>query len=106
MTERISPTLAFAHHAASLRYEELPRELVGLLKQCVLDTLGVSIAASTLSPEADIVANYVNALGGHGATTLWGYGGKAPAPWAVFLNGSLGHMVDYDDVGAGGHVSI
>jgi len=106
MNDRISPTLAFARHAASLRYEELPRQLVTLLKQCVLDTLGVSIAASTLSPEADIVANYVKALGGHGATTLWGYGGKAPAPWAVFLNGSLGHMVDYDDVGAGGHVSI
>lgn len=106
MSERMSPTRAFASHAASLRYEELPRELVTLLKRCVLDTLGVSIAASTLAPEADIVADYVKALGGRGTATLWGYGGKAPAPWAVFLNGSLGHMVDYDDVGAGGHVSI
>ena len=31
---------------------------------------------------------------------------KAPAAWAAFVNGSLGHMLDYDDVGAGGHVSI
>lgn len=106
MTDRVSPTRVFARHAATLRYEDLPKPLVTLLKQCVLDTLGVSIAASTLAPEADIVKNYVNALGGNGVATLWGYGGKAPAPWAVFLNGSLGHMVDYDDVGAGGHVSI
>lgn len=106
MTNAPSATLQFARHAAALRYEDLPSELVVLLKQCVLDTLGVSIAASTLAPEADVVAEYVRALGGKGAVTLWGYGGKAPAPWAVFLNGSLGHMVDYDDVGAGGHVSI
>ena len=101
-----SPTRAFAEHAAKLHYEDLPRPLVALLKQCVLDTLGVSLAATTLAPEAAIVADYVRSLGGTGTATLWGYGGKAPAPWAVFLNGSLGHMVDYDDVGAGGHVSI
>jgi 2-methylcitrate dehydratase PrpD len=106
MSANISPTLRFAQHAATLRYEELPKPLIKLLKQCVLDTLGVSIAASTLAPEAQIVRDYVTSFGGRGKTTLWGYGNMAPAPWAVFLNGSLGHMVDYDDVGAGGHVSI
>ena len=47
--------------------------------------------------------------------TLLGFGGKAPAAWAAFGNGSLGHMLDYDDsfVGDGeagqvhiGHVSV
>lgn len=106
MSATLSPTLRFARHAATLRFEALPQPLVKLLKQCVLDTLGVSIAASTLAPEAQIVRDYVTSFGGTGKTTLWGYGGTAPAPWGVFLNGSLGHMVDYDDVGAGGHVSI
>ncbi len=99
-------TARIAQYAAALRYEDLPAELVQLLKQCVLDTLGVAIAATTLSPEAKIVADYVEDLGGKPVATIWGYGRKAPAPWAVFVNGSLGHMVDYDDVGAGGHVSI
>ena len=45
MSTDISPTLRFAQHAATLRYEDLPKALVKLLKQCVLDTLGVSIAA-------------------------------------------------------------
>src|SRR5688572_10233441 len=100
------PTKQFAEHAAKLRYEDLPPALVELVKQCVLDTLGVSIAATTLAPEAQIVFDYVRDLGGKPVATVWGYGGKAPPPWAVFVNGSLGHMVDYDDVGAGGHVSI
>jgi 2-methylcitrate dehydratase PrpD len=100
------PTRRFAEHAAKLGYEDLPQPLVALVKQCVLDTLGVSIAATTLSAEANIVYDYVKDLGGKPVSTVWGFGGKAPPAWAVFVNGSLGHMVDYDDVGAGGHVSI
>jgi 2-methylcitrate dehydratase PrpD len=99
-------TARLAQYAASLDYEDLPQPLIRLIKQCVLDTLGVSLAATTLSPEAQVVADYVSELGGNPTVTVWGFGRKAPAPWAVFVNGSLGHMVDYDDVGAGGHVSI
>ncbi|HEX2827609.1 MAG TPA: MmgE/PrpD family protein [Burkholderiales bacterium] len=99
-------TRTFAEYAAGLRYEDLPQPLVRLVKQCVLDTLGVSIAASTLATEARTLRDYVAGSGGKGVATIWGFGGKAPAASAAFVNGSLGHMVDYDDVGAGGHVSI
>jgi 2-methylcitrate dehydratase PrpD len=99
-------TRKLARHAATLKYNALPPELVDLTKQCVLDTLGVSIGASTLAPEGRIISEYVIDLGGKPETTILGFGGKAPAPWAVFVNGSLGHMLDYDDVGEGGHVSI
>ncbi len=102
----LEPTRSFARHAIGLRYEDLPPELVRLLKQCVLDTLGVAIAATTLAPEAALLADYVEDLDGRKVATIWGYGRKAPPAWAAFVNGSLGHMVDYDDVGAGGHVSI
>jgi len=99
-------TRKLARHAAALKYDALPPALVELTKQCVLDTLGVSIGASTLAPEARIIADYVRDLGGMPESTVLGFGGKAPAAWAVFVNGSLGHMLDYDDVGEGGHVSI
>ena len=98
-------TRKLARHAATLQYESLPPALVEMTKQCVLDTLGVCVGASTLAPEAKIVADYVKDLGGKPESTILGFGGKAPAPWAAFANGSLGHMLDYDDVG-GGHVSI
>src|ERR1700730_8551303 len=87
-------TRLIAQHTASLSFDALPQELVELIKQIVLDTLGVAIGASGLAPEARIVAGYVEALGGRSE------------PWAAFANGSLGHMLDYDDVGAGGHVGI
>jgi len=99
-------TRKLARHAASLRYETLPPALVELTKQCVLDTLGVSIGASTLAPEAAILADYAREQGGRPEATLLGFGGKAPASWAAFLNGSLGHMLDYDDLGESGHPSI
>src|SRR5437764_3488546 len=99
-------TRLVSEHAASLAYDVLPRELVELIKQIVLDTLGVAIGASGLAPEARVVAEYVEALGGRPESTVLGFGFKAPAPWAAFVNGSLGHMLDYDDVGAGGHVGI
>lgn len=94
-----------ACYAASLKFEALPTPLVELMKQCVLDTLGVSIGASGMAPEGKIAHAYVKDMDGKPESTLLGFGGKAPAPWAAFVNGGLGHMLDYDDTG-GGHVSI
>ncbi len=99
-------TRLLAQHAATLAFDALPAPLVTMLKQCVLDTLGVAIGASGLAPEATTLADYVGELGGKPDSTLLGFGAKAPASWAALVNGSLGHMLDYDDVGAGGHVSI
>ncbi len=99
-------TRALAAHATHLAYDALPQPLVERIKQCVLDTLGVSIGASSLAEEAKIVVDYVRELGGRPESRILGFGGRAPAAWAVFANGSLGHMLDYDDVGGGGHVSI
>lgn len=99
-------TAQLAQHASTLPYDALPAALVTMLKQCVLDTLGVAIGASGLAPEAQTLADYVCEFGGRPDSSLLGFGGKAPAAWAALVNGSLGHMLDYDDVGAGGHVSI
>jgi 2-methylcitrate dehydratase PrpD len=99
-------TRRLAEHVSTLRFEALPPALVERIKQCVLDTIGVSIGASTLAEEAEIVHAYVRDLGGKPESRIFGFGGRAPAGWAAFVNGSLGHMLDYDDVGAGGHVSI
>ncbi len=99
-------TERLVHHVATLDYASLPGPLVTLIKQCVLDTIGVSIAASTLAPEAKLLHDYISGFAGRGEATVLGFATKAPAPWAVFVNGSLGHMLDYDDMGGGGHDSI
>jgi 2-methylcitrate dehydratase PrpD len=79
--------------------------VVELTKQCILDTLGVMIGASGLDPAARTVFDLVAEMGGAAESSILGFGGKAPAPWAAFVNGSLGHMLDYDDAG-GGHPGI
>jgi 2-methylcitrate dehydratase PrpD len=99
-------TSRLVHHVATLDFAALPSALVTLIKQCVLDTIGVAIGASTLCAEACVVFDYVNGFGGRGDSTILGFGTKAPAPWAAFVNGSLGHMLDYDDMGGAGHDSI
>ncbi|MGE3985994.1 MAG: MmgE/PrpD family protein [Dehalococcoidia bacterium] len=103
---RKTATKRLAQHAATLTYDMLPASMVDLTKQCVLDTLGVMTGASGLAPEGRVVKEYVEELGGRPESTIFGFGGKAPAPWAVFVNGSLGHMLDYDDTGSAGHPSI
>ncbi len=106
MTDGKDASRKLARHAATLQYEAIPPTMVELTKQCVLDTLGVAIGASGVNDEARLVHDYVRDLGGKEEATIWGFGGKAPAPWAAFVNGGLGHMLDYDDVSDGGHVSI
>jgi 2-methylcitrate dehydratase PrpD len=101
----IGASRKLARHAATLRYADLPTALVELTKQCVLDTVGLMIGASTLAPEAKLVHSYASGLGGKPESTILGFGGKVPAVWAAFVNGSFGHMLDYDDLGAS-HVSI
>src|SRR6266567_3351775 len=81
-----------ARHASELTFSQLPEALVELTKLCVLDTLGVIIGASTLAPEAQMLSEYVEEMGGKPESTILGFGGKAPAAWATFVNGSLGHM--------------
>ena len=100
-------TRKLARHAATLRYETLPPALVELTKQCVLDTLGVTIGASTLAPEARILADYVKDLGGKaGERRCSASAERRPRRGRLFVNGSLGHMLDYDDLGESGHPSI
>ena len=43
----MGPTSRLAQYTANLTFNQLPRELVELIKQCILDTLGVAIASQT-----------------------------------------------------------
>jgi 2-methylcitrate dehydratase PrpD len=97
---------ALAGHAATLAYDAIPANVIRLTKQYILDTLGVALGASSLAPEAKIISEYVRDFGGKAESSILGFGGKAPAAWAAFVNGSLGHMLDYDDVGDHCHYGI
>jgi len=101
LTNSKDATRKLAENAATLRFKDLPAEVVALTKRCVLDTLGATVGASGLIPESRVLRDYVKDQGGKGSSTLWGFGDKVTPVQAAFVNGSMGHMLDYDDVSGG-----
>ena len=65
----------FAAFAAAVRYENVPEDAREAAKKSILDTLGVSLAASSLEPAARGVAEIVREAGGAPQATLLGWGG-------------------------------
>ncbi len=107
MTTSISPTREIAAFAAALSYDDLPAGVVRLVKQLVLDTLGSSLAGTTLGEGCAAVARTMIALGGPPESTLLGSPNKLPAPSAAFFNGALSNALNYSAAGADvGHTGV
>ncbi|MGH9135713.1 MAG: MmgE/PrpD family protein, partial [Acidimicrobiales bacterium] len=83
---------AFAHAVPGTA----PRAVVDGVRQRLLDTIGVQVAATRLDTSA-AAARFVRAQAGSGQATAIGIPLRVPAPWAAFLNGVLAHSLDYDD---------
>ena len=102
-----SPTRALARFAAALTYDGLPPEAVAMAKQLTLDTLGTTLAATTLGEGCREVVDVMSALGGTADATILGTATKVNAPNAAFANGALAHALNYDAVGKEtGHAGV
>jgi 2-methylcitrate dehydratase PrpD len=93
-----APTLVQALAAMVVEAQEhgLPGEVTASVRQRILDTLGICVAASGL-PTSDAVRRFVAAQGGPGEACAVGVPGRMPAAWAALVNGTLAHSLDYDD---------
>ncbi len=80
----------------ALAWEDIPADLIEHAKLRVLDTLGVTLAASTLEYGA-VMRNTVADIENTGTSSLLGSGQKASAPWAALANGMLAHALIFDD---------
>jgi 2-methylcitrate dehydratase PrpD len=96
----VSEDVAFplARNVAATKYENLPTEAVETTKRCILDTVGVILAASGISPVCRTVIDIVREGGGKEESSIFGYGAKVPAWMAAYANGSMAQSLDYDDV--------
>lgn len=99
-------TAGVAAAAAGLRFEQLPGDAVELVRQCVLDTLGVAIAGAA-DPTAARVRELCLAEGGRPAATLLCHDVRLSPRQAALVNGTAAHALDYDDCNLTmpGHVS-
>lgn len=102
-----APEATLATEIAELTADRIPAAARTVAGQCVLDGLGVALAA-TAEPAVRVVREVARAEGPAGAATLLGHGGRTGVRAAALVNGTAAHALDYDDVlGAmGGHPTV
>ena len=90
-------TRQLAVHASEMRWESLPANVLSVAKHCLLDWVGVTIAASA-EPLVTILEARARAEGGSPRASLLSSGLRTSLGQAALVNGSAGHALDYDDV--------
>jgi 2-methylcitrate dehydratase PrpD len=100
-------TRAIVQRTMTLQHADLPDEVREIARQCVLDTLGVTIAGVG-DPLVRILGEELAEQGGAPAATVVGSRERLPATSAALLNGTMSHALDYDDVNMAmpGHPSV
>src|SRR5215510_10032510 len=81
----------------ALRWQEGPPDLQMAIKQCILDWIAVSIAGFS-EPDIQKLREVLEAQGGHPQASVFGSTKRLPTHQAALLNGTISHMLDYDDV--------
>src|SRR3954470_15922156 len=96
-----------AEFTQSLRYEDIPSEVVDAAKLHLLDTLGCGLAAHGVGV-GGAGRSTMAELGGEGDATVIGSESRMPAANAAFANAMLCHALDFDDTHGGSvaHVSV
>jgi aconitate decarboxylase len=87
----------FAAHVAGVCYEDIPHIAIERAKVFIVDSFGVGIAGSTAPGRSEVLAA-ARRWGVGEEVSLWGGGGKLPAPVAAMLNAFQMHCQEYDCV--------
>lgn len=90
-------TAQLAEAVSGMRLSAMPSEAVTVARQCLLDWLGVSLAARG-EPLVRILIEELAPTDLEGGVSLLGHGRRARLDDAVLINGAQGHALDFDDV--------
>ncbi len=96
--ESDAPTLSqsLAGFAAKVTYDDLPDDVRASVRQRVLDTVGIALAATELDTSRGVL-DFVAAQGGRPDAHVISRRDRVPAAQAALANGVLAHSLDYDD---------
>lgn len=102
----MDPICDWISYALKAKFEDLPIGAVDVVKNTVIDTLGVTLAGSG-AEGIEALLSLVRDWGGKSEASVIAHGGKVPAPAAVLVNGSMARACDFDEVheNGGGHLS-
>jgi 2-methylcitrate dehydratase PrpD len=87
---------ALANWALSLRFDDLPADIVDNTRYRILDMIGLTLAG-TGTGFGKSVRKAVRATGDGGPSQLYGTGDAVSATNAAFANGALSQALEYDD---------
>ena len=92
-------TTALVDYAHSLKYEDIPPEVLERTKQMLLDFLGVAYGGLAVGESsAPIIDGVLDlAAGAQGRSSVVGRAEKLPAHYAALLNATFAHSMDFDD---------
>src|SRR5450631_2135161 len=93
----VGPTERLARFNSSLRFKQLPAEVVSKAKLCILDTLGCCIYGTSLAPLQKLAA-MVAGEGCAGRASVFGLPLRTSASLAALLNGSSAHAFQLDEI--------
>ncbi len=100
-------TERMARFIVETSYDALPKNGIEAAKQGIIDCLGVTLAACS-EQGSRIIREYVKGEHGASESGVIAGGFKAPVSEAALANGTMAHMLDYDDISLtfGGHPSV
>lgn len=90
-------TETLASFAATLKFDDLPDDVIEKTKLLIRDGIANQLGASTIAEPARIAHELVAEFGGAEQATVTGYGTRLPVPFAAMINAMLGHGVELDD---------
>ena len=90
-------TKVIAENIVKIRYCDLPDNVIEASKKSILDSIAVTLPATTLDKSCIALYDLVMEAGGKEESTIIGFGGKSTCWMAAFINGCLVHALDYDD---------
>ena len=76
--------------------DDIPEQVLHRGRQCLLDFLGVALGAAG-EPAIGIQVETARSLRTMAACTLLGRTERVDALWAALINGSMAHLLDFDD---------
>jgi 2-methylcitrate dehydratase PrpD len=91
-------TTILSEFAAKTRFSDLSADAVAATKRHILDCTGVALAA-TVEPAGHIVLDLTRSQGGTPQARVVGSNLRTSAISAAWANGSLAHLLDFDDTG-------
>jgi len=89
-------TVAISALVAGLRLDDVPRSVIEKAKGSILDALGVTLAGAATEP-VTVLRDYAAEIGRGGPATVIGSPLHLAPPLAALVNGTAGHVDDFDD---------